>query len=134
MGIYPTKVRTRQGGGILVQTNPKIHLYVNPTARREYCNQTGLEFYLPPQYFPVQVPGAVAYNMNNVPPVGFGQPHSVQGGYGQPPVQGGYGQPVFQGGYVQPPDQGGYAMTNISLPPAYEANAPSYDSVVKEKN
>ena len=46
--------------------SPKIHLYVNPTARKEYCSKAGLEFYLPPQYVPVQVPGAVAYTMNNV--------------------------------------------------------------------
>jgi len=160
LGIYPIRVRTRSGGGILVQTNPKIHLYVNPSARREYCNKTGVEFYLPPQYIPVQVPGQVAYNMNNAAPAGFGQPPfqggygqpAVQGGYGQPAVQGGYGQPVVQGGYGQPVVQGGYGqpavqegygqpavqggipMTNFPTPQAFESNAPppSYNSAVKE--
>jgi len=99
LGLYPRKIQTRSGGHITIDNfNPKLHLYVNPTARREFCNQMGLEFYLPPQYVPVQVPGTVALNMN-----------LVQTGQ----------QPVFQGGY----GQDGYAMTNFSAPPAYETKS-----------
>ena len=108
---------------------------MNPSARREYCNRTGVEFYLPPQYIPVQVPGQVAYNMNNPAPAGFGQP-PFQGGYGQQPViQGGYGEPAVQVGYAsQPAFQGGVPMTNFPTPKAFESNAPppSYNSAVKE--
>ena len=100
---------------------------MNPTARREFCNQTGLEFYLPPQYIPFQVPGTVAYNMNisqTGQPImhgGSGQP-LVQGAYGQLPFHAGYGQPmfigrdgqpVFKGDYGEHSDQGGYVMTNF---------------------
>jgi len=66
LGIYPRTLRQGNTVTAVIQTNPKIHLYVNPTARKEYCSKAGLEFYLPPQYIPVQVPGAVAYTMNNV--------------------------------------------------------------------
>ena len=98
---------------------------MNPSARREYCSKIGIEFYLPPQYIPVQVPGHVAYNMNNAAPAGFGQPPFLAG-YGQ--------QPVLQGSYGQQPVQGGYAMTNFSTPQAIESNIPppSYMSAVKQ--
>jgi len=138
-GIYPMRMKkSRNGGGLCDielsnNLNPKIHLYVNPPVRREYCIRTGADFYIPSQYNPSQTPEAVAYNINN---------ETSDDNFGQPLLQGG------AGGWIQPHAPPPAFNPNFTPPTASEADVPppsapafvfdlkdpppSYDSIVKK--
>ena len=132
-GIYPTKIsRSINGGGLCnieLSNNlkPKLHLYVDPTVRREYCTRTGANFYLPSQHDPSQTLGAggwVAHNINNETSDDNGQPLL------QPPVP----PPSFNPNFIPP------AASDADAPPPsapafvfdLQDPPPSYDSVVKQ--